>query len=257
MRYTTQKLTRGGAVTAIGRWSIRHPWLAIATWLVFVVVAVGALAATGSKSLDSGSAGESARADALMQQHQVGPIELEYAYLHSDSLRVSDVTFRAAIAQAVARLHHAVGGEVSTRVSADRHSILLVGTIRRPFSVDALAASVAAVADGHPQLSAALDDSGVGGNNDLQRAERLSVPVTLLVLLIAFGAIVAALVPVLLAVTAVVAAFGLLGPISQIFPLDASVKTVVLLIGMAVGVDYALFYVDPLARGAPPRPRLA
>ena len=69
------------------------------------------------------------------------------------------------------------------------------------------------------------------------------MPVTLLVLLIAFGAIVAALVPVLLAVTAVVAAFGLLGPISQLFPLDASVKTVVLLIGMAVGVDYALFYV--------------
>src|SRR5262249_30396547 len=56
-------------------------------------------------------------------------------------------------------------------------------------------------------------------------------------------AIVAALVPVLLAATAVVAAFGLLGPISQVFPLDNSVKTVVLLIGMAVGVDYALFYV--------------
>jgi uncharacterized membrane protein YdfJ with MMPL/SSD domain len=67
--------------------------------------------------------------------------------------------------------------------------------------------------------------------------------VTLLVLLIAFGALVAALVPVLLGATAVIAAFGLLGPISQVFPLDSSVKTVVLLIGMAVGVDYALFYV--------------
>ena len=69
------------------------------------------------------------------------------------------------------------------------------------------------------------------------------MPVTLLVLLIAFGALVAALVPVVLGLTAVVAAFGLLGPISQAFPLDSSVKTVVLLIGMAVGVDYALFYV--------------
>ena len=62
-------------------------------------------------------------------------------------------------------------------------------------------------------------------------------------LLIAFGALVASAVPVLLAATAVVAAFGLLGPISQAFALDNSVKTVVLLIGMAVGVDYALFYV--------------
>src|SRR5262249_40710197 len=80
-------------------------------------------------------------------------------------------------------------------------------------------------------------------NNDLHRAELLSVPVTLLVLLFAFGAVVAALVPVLLALTAVAAAFGLLGPISQAFPLDDSVKIVVVLIGMAVGVDYALFYV--------------
>ena len=80
-------------------------------------------------------------------------------------------------------------------------------------------------------------------DDDLQRAELLSIPVTLLVLLFAFGAVVAALVPVLLALTAVVAAFGLLGPISQAFPLDDATKTVVLLIGMAVGVDYALFYV--------------
>ena len=62
-------------------------------------------------------------------------------------------------------------------------------------------------------------------------------------MLCAFGALVASMVPVLLAVTAVIAAFGLLGPISQAFPLDDSVKTVVLLIGMAVGVDNALSYV--------------
>ena len=79
-------------------------------------------------------------------------------------------------------------------------------------------------------------------------------------LLFAFGAIVAALVPVLLALTAVIAAFGLLGPISQVFPLDDSVKTVVLLIGMAVGVDYALFYVvrsrEERHRGVPPHEAL-
>ena len=80
-------------------------------------------------------------------------------------------------------------------------------------------------------------------SRDLRRAELLSVPVTLLVLLFAFGAVVAALVPVLLGLTAVIAAFGLLGPISQAFALDDATKTVVLLIGLAVGVDYALFYV--------------
>ena len=80
-------------------------------------------------------------------------------------------------------------------------------------------------------------------NSDLQRAELLSIPVTLLVLLFAFGAVVAACVPVVLALTAVAATFGLLGPLSQAFPSDDAVTTVVVLIGMAVGVDYALFYI--------------
>jgi uncharacterized membrane protein YdfJ with MMPL/SSD domain len=109
-------------------------------------------------------------------------------------------------------------------------------------------ANLRRVADGtrDPAVRAAIQRVAGGGDSahsDLQRAEQLSVPVTLLVLVIAFGALVAAAVPVLLAVTAVVAAFGLLGPVSQLFALDDSVKTVVLLIGMAVGVDYALFYV--------------
>src|SRR5262249_7754160 len=135
-----------------------------------------------------------------------------------------------------------LGGGITTRISADSHSALVAAPVNHPFSTNALAAAVSS--DGNAQVSAVLDDNSAdSGNSDLQRAERLSVPVTLTVLLIAFGALVAAAVPVLLAVTAVVAAFGLLGPISQVFPLDSSVKTVVLLIGMAVGVDYALFYV--------------
>src|SRR5206468_5105097 len=73
--------------------------------------------------------------------------------------------------------------------------------------------------------------------------ELLSIPVTLFVLLFAFGALTAALVPVLLAMSAVAAGLGLLGPLSQLFPVEDSAKTVVLLIGMAVGVDYALFFV--------------
>jgi uncharacterized membrane protein YdfJ with MMPL/SSD domain len=92
-------------------------------------------------------------------------------------------------------------------------------------------------------VTTAVTGAQSGGGNDLRRAELLSVPVTLLVLLLAFGTFVAALVPVLLAASAVIAAFGLLGPISRVSPLDGSVKTVVLLLGMAVGVDYALFYV--------------
>jgi hypothetical protein len=143
-----------------------------------------------------------------------------------------------------------LAGEVEIRVSRDRHSALIAGYVRSSISIDELRASVLAAGAAHQQLTvgetgdiSASDARDRVVSRDLRRAELLSVPVTLFVLLFAFGAVVAALVPVLLALTAVAAAFGLLGPISQAFPLDDSVKTVVLLIGMAVGVDYALFYV--------------
>ena len=71
----------------------------------------------------------------------------------------------------------------------------------------------------------------------------MSLGLTLIILLFTFGALVAAGIPVLLGLTAVLATLGLLGPVSQLAPVDASVMHVVLLVGMAVGVDYSLFYV--------------
>jgi uncharacterized membrane protein YdfJ with MMPL/SSD domain len=244
---------------SIGRWSTRRPWLAVGAWLAFVVLAVGALGVTGSESLQSGVAGESARAEKMLTQHQAQPPGREFAYLHSDSLRANEPAFRAAIGRVTASMEQALGTRVSTGWSAGGHSALVGGPIARGFSTAALRAQVAAAGDG--RITAVLDDnSGGSAGNDLKRAEQLSVPVTLLVLLIAFGAVVAAVVPVLLGATAVIAAFGLLGPISQVFPLDSSVKTVVLLIGMAVGVDYALFYVirsrEERARGLTPHDAL-
>ena len=61
--------------TSIGRWSARRPWLAVATWLTFVVLAVAALGLTGSKSLRSGVTGEAARAENMLQVHQAQPAQ--------------------------------------------------------------------------------------------------------------------------------------------------------------------------------------
>jgi uncharacterized membrane protein YdfJ with MMPL/SSD domain len=143
-----------------------------------------------------------------------------------------------------------LGSRAIVRFSRDRHTALVAGIVRNFDSFGSFRNSVLAAGPAHPAVT--IEESGDITSsdardrvvtNDLHRAELLSIPVTLLVLLFAFGAIVAALVPVLLALTAVAATFGLLNLISQGFPLDDSVKTVVLLIGMAVGVDYALFYV--------------
>jgi uncharacterized membrane protein YdfJ with MMPL/SSD domain len=254
-------------VATIGRWSSRHPGRAIAAWAVFVVVAVAAGIATGTESLDNGAVGDSGRGYALLSAHGGGPPEREYGYLHSDTLRTTDSGFRAAISDVARRMHAELGSEIETRVSADGHRALLVGTVEHRFSTARLRTAVLAAGSALPQVTieqtgdiSANDARDNAINHDLHRAELLSIPVTLLVLLLAFGAVVAALVPVLLALTAVIAAFGLLGPISQAFGLDDATKTVVLLIGMAVGVDYALFYVirarEERRRGRPPHEAL-
>src|SRR5262249_33758669 len=93
-------------------------------------------------------------------------------------------------------------------------------------------------------------------NNDFQRAEFSSVPVTLAILVVAFGALVAAGLPVLLAFSGVLATIGLSALASHVVAAGDPTKSVILLIGMAVGVDYSLFYLRPAreerARGLSP-----
>ena len=90
--------------------------------------------------------------------------------------------------------------------------------------------------------------------DDFKKAESLSLPITLIILVLAFGALVAAGVPLLLGLTAVMATLGLVAIPSQFVPMDDTVSSVVLLVGLAVGVDYTLFYLrrerEEKARGA-------
>jgi RND superfamily putative drug exporter len=243
---TTQAHRGPDPIVAVGRWSRNHPWRAIAVWLAFVAATIGILQATGSKTLQNGAVGESARGYTLLDKNHVRGIpEFDYAYLRSDRLRVGAPAFRSAIADVRARMHAALRTPVAVRVSASGHSALLSARATQEFGT--VQTVLTAGASAHPQVTIGGNGPGSGSSNtsnsDLHRAERLALPVTLLVLLFAFGSVVAALVPLLVALTAVVATFGLLGPISHLFALDSSVKTIVLLIGMAVGVDYALFYV--------------
>jgi RND superfamily putative drug exporter len=233
----------------IGRWSIRRPWLALGAWLGFVVVCVALGAATGTKQLSNGSVGESARGYDVMDANDLWGLPHELAYLHSDDASTSDPSFGAALRDVRRRLA-ALGLATTTTRSQDRHSAIVVTALPDGVPLERVHAAIAAAGRAHPGLeitetgdvSARLArDRVVGG--DLHRAELLAVPVTLAVLLLAFGSIVAALVPVLLGLTAVVAGLGLLGPLSQVFPVQDSAKTVIVLIGLAVGVDYALFYV--------------
>ena len=115
--------------------------------------------------------------------------------------------------------------------------------------VDASLAAVAAAQRRHPDMR--IEEFGDASANkaleavfsdDLSKAETTSLPVTLIILVLAFGALVAAFVPLLLAFSAVLATIGLLALPSQLVPMDPNVSSVVVLVGLAVGVDYSLFY---------------
>jgi putative drug exporter of the RND superfamily len=242
----------------IGRWSIHHPRIAVAVWLTFVVVCVALGAISGTKTLDNGAVGESARGYAVMDKHGLWGPPRELAYIHAPSGSVPPGVIRD-----VERRFRRLGLAPERRLSADGRSAVVSALLTRQIAVERIRATVAAAARAHPHLT--IEETGDVSadqarnrtvDRDLHRAELLSIPVTLVVLLFAFGALTAALVPVLLALSAVAAGLGLLGPLSQLFPVEDSAKTVVLLIGMAVGVDYALFFVvrsrAERSRGASP-----
>src|SRR4051794_22281897 len=115
--------------------------------------------------------------------------------------------------------------------------------------------SISADCCAEPNRSAKAVDTAFA--NDLTRAGIFSIPLTLIILVIAFGALVAAGIPLLLALTAVFATFGLVAVPSQVLPIDSAAYAVVLLVGLAVGVDYTMFYLrrerEERAAGRSPR----
>ena len=122
-------------------------------------------------------------------------------------------------------------------------------------------AAVAAVANDHPGLRVEQFGDASSGKQfddqiakDFQKAEFLSIPITLIILLLAFGALLAAGIPVLLGLTSVFTAFGLTAVSSQFIATGESTQILMMLIGMAVAVDYSLFYLkrerEERARGA-------
>src|SRR3954462_6737890 len=245
-----------------GRWSAQHRRAAIAGWLAFVVLALAASAVmpmnmlTGSQSA-VGESGTAARAADKAFPQSAG----ETVLIQSRDLRASDPAFKAAVADVESRLRgldgvRAVKGPYDTRhVSADGHSALVSfelhgDEMETGMAVSAPRAAVAAVAAAHRNLrieetgdASLYEASQAATDADLHKAELTSLPLTLIILMLAFGALVAAGVPLLLAITGVVATMGLVGPISHLVPVDHVIDSVILLVGLAVGVDYSLFYV--------------
>ena len=247
-----------------GSWSAAHWKTATFGWLAFVVASVVVGGAVGTKQLgdDDAAPGESGRMAAILDDAFERPAE-ESVLIASQTRTVEDTAFAAAVDDVVARLRatdlvtrlrNPLEPANADQLSADGRSAVVRFDIRgdpdtAADRIEPVVAAVGKVKAAHPDLfvgsfgeTTADEEITEMVGKDLERAGLLSLPVTLVVLVLAFGALVAAGIPLLLALTAVIATMGLLALPSHVWPVDENVSAVVLLIGLAVGVDYSLFY---------------
>jgi RND superfamily putative drug exporter len=244
----------------MARWSAEHPWRAIALWVVFVAVCFvgGNAAGTREATAQDDAIGESGQAYVMIENGKFGDEPaVDNVLITPLSGKLDLPSAQQAATDAAAKLRAVTGvASVGKPIPARDGSALLVpitmsgdpdtasdrvGPLRAATaSVQAAHPSLRVEEVGGPSINKALDDT-LG--KDFQKAEILSLPVTLLILIIAFGALIAAGVPVLLALSSVAAAMGLSTLASHLVPMGDATSSVILLIGMAVGVDYSLFYV--------------
>ena len=270
---------RAGAASA-ARWKrTTVAWFAL-TILAMVVGSTIGLNKIGDSKTGSG---ETARAQAMLEsahfQSPAGEIVLIQA--RTPAQRFGQPLFTVAVASVVQSLvrlpdvtdlrspleHQATG-----LVSADGRSALVQFDVRGAADtaqnrVQPELDAVRAAQRANPGFR--IEEFGMASANhvlskvvkdDFKHAEYTSLPLTLVILLVAFGALVAAAIPVLLAFTAVLGSIGLYVILSQVYPSPDFVDSVILMMGMAVGVDYSLFYLqrerEERRRGREPRASL-
>ena len=247
----------------MGRWSASHWKTATFGWLAFVLIAFGLGGMVGTRNIESTNGpGESGRMNRILDDAFKQPA-VERVLIQHGELEVSDPGFRTTIEDLVARVS-ALGAVEGVRsplasdnagqISKDGRSALVEFRIRGPKDeaadkIDAVLEAVSASELAHPgftigEFGDASAEKGVvtAYEEDLGKAGTLSLPITLIVLVLTFGSLVAAGIPLLLALTAVFATFGLVAVSSVFLPVAMQAPAMVLLIGLAVGVDYSMFY---------------
>jgi uncharacterized membrane protein YdfJ with MMPL/SSD domain len=251
----------------MARWSAHHRKKAIFGWLALVIAlfAIGGAPfspiATKQIVADTSGPGESGKADKILYQDFKQPSG-ESVLIQNSEQNASSPAFKAVVKSvidritplsAVAKVESPFTADGTGLISDDKHSVLVPVEIRGPSDdaadkVDPIVARVAEIQKAHPEFT--IGSFGESTNkavqaaffDDLKKAGLFSIPLTLIILLVAFGALVAAGIPLLLALTAVLGTMGLVAVFSQLLPMSDAIGAIILLIGLAVGVDYTMFY---------------
>jgi putative drug exporter of the RND superfamily len=268
-------------VEQIACWSARHRAIALFGWLVMVGSALLAGHVYGTASLPQYDPGQSGVAERMLSQLHVvtppsesvliqsrtpGPERTFAAYPPMRLAARQVVTALKDLPGAAANIQSPFGRDGRELIAPSGGGVLITFNVAGPNHqaantvVRALDA-IAQIQARHPDLivaeagGASLDRAATATlGQDFHQAETTSVPLTLLLLLIVFGALIAAAIPVILAGTAVMTAVSLLAIPSRWLPIGQGTSEVVLIIGMAVGIDYTLFYLrrerEERAKGA-------
>ncbi|MDV7222008.1 MMPL family transporter [Streptomyces prunicolor] len=253
-----------GLAARAGGWSARHRWAAVGIWMLFVVLAMGIGSAAGRVDVDESDQlkGETHTAATIIDDAGIKEPAGETVLIQSKDASVTstDSEFRATVAAVVKAVEGTgrvtdVTSPYDTRtISKDGRSALVQFDMRGDAEtagdrVEPVLKAVAGVQEDHGSLR--IEEIGSASmakqykdafGNDFKKAEYSALPVAFGILLIAFGALVAALLPVALAMTAIIATMGLMGLVSHVQPMSDTANSVMLLVGLAVGVDYCLFY---------------
>ncbi|WP_345712979.1 MMPL family transporter, partial [Kineococcus glutinatus] len=244
---------RGQALT---RFSADHRWWVLLAWALLVAAAVVPLSrgTTTTGEIDE-LVGDSRAAAVALEGADFGEPRTETVVVTAPGALdpAAVAALQAEVERTYAATPHVTGVERGA-LSADGRTWVVALVMDTPPEEDGaedVAASLERTADlarAHPgwqvgQVGPASIDREVGEQLDAEfrRAELLSIPLTLVVLLLAFGSLVSAVVPVVLGLVAVVVALGLTALVSRVQPVADTAASLTLLIGLAVGVDYALF----------------
>ena len=264
----TKQPARAPIVERVAGWSARHRKTAVFGWLLLVVVAVAVGHQLGTSNVNSYDPGQAGRAERVLDRPVVQQPDAESVLVQGRSAGqtyASDPEMRQAVREVVAALRalprSATGiespltspGLVSASPGKPGSALVTFNVAGKPDNDDTAVVpalnAVAAVQAHHPGLKVeeaggASVDRAIGSitGKDFRKAEVTSIPVSLVLLLVVFGALIAAGIPLLLAGTAVISAISLLAIPGRWLPVDSTTSSIVLLVGMAVGIDYSLFY---------------
>jgi putative drug exporter of the RND superfamily len=250
-------------VERVAGWSVRHRVIVVVSWLLLVVAAFAVGQQLGTSNTNSYDPGQAGVAERILARPAVQQPDGEAVLVQARSSGqtfANDPELRQTVRQVAAalkQLPNTAADIQSPFTSAGlvngRSALVTFNVAGNPDNDDTAVVpalnAVAAIQARHPGLTVA-EAGGASADRvasamigqDFRTAAVTSLPVTLVLLLIVFGALIAAGIPLLLAGTAVIAAISLLSIPSRIVPIDGTTSAIVLLVGMAVGIDYSLFY---------------